>query len=187
MSLQYIDEADASLNRGTVASGETIHEGELVVADDGEDGNVYRRADPSAGETPIGIVVHDSGGDSIVEHDEDYVDYDDLWKYEAGEDFYYQPLASVDNIMPPSMTDNGTDPAPSFLEGSIVGYVTINGETEIVEEGYTDDAGDTYNDDGGAGDWVALGRVDQRPQETRIGSSFGIRVPTRLDADLYAQ
>jgi len=112
MSLQYIDEADASLNRGTVASGETIHEGELVVADDGEDGNVYRRADPSAGETPIGIVVHDSGGDSIVEHDEDYVDYDDLWKYEAGEDFHYQPLASVDNIMPPSLTDNGTDPAP---------------------------------------------------------------------------
>jgi len=184
MALLYIDEADASLNRGEVASGETIQEGELVVSNG--DGT-YSTADPSASETPIGIVVHDPEGDSIVEHDEDYVDYDDLWTYEGGENFYYQPLASVDNIMPSSLSDNGTDPEPSFLEGAIVGYVNINGQTEIVQEGYTDDAGDTYNDDAGAGDWVALGRVDQRPQETRIGNAYGIRIPTRLDSDLYAQ
>jgi len=178
----YVDEADASLNRGTVTDGETISEGELIVeVGDG----THRRADPSAGELPTGIVVHDAGGDAIVEHDEDYVAYEDLWTYEAGENFYYQPLASVDNIMPESLTDNGTDPAPSLTQGVTVGYVVINGTTEIVEEGYTDNAGDTYNDDAGAGDWAPLGRVDQTPQEYRLSDGYGILVPVRLDADVF--
>jgi len=182
MSLQYVDEADASLNWGTVASGETIHEGELVYSvGDG----TFRRCDPANGETPTGIVVHYAEGDAIVEHDEDYVDYEDLWQYEAGENFYYQPLASVDNIMPETLTDNGTDPAPSISEEAIVGYVTINGQTEIVEEGYTDNAGTKYGD-GGTGDWVALGRIDQKPTHLKLSDGYGIRVPVRLDAEIFA-
>jgi len=183
MALLYIDEADASLNRGTVASGETINEGELVVP---ADGGGYRTADPSTGELPTGIVVHDPEGDSIVEHDEDYVTYDELWEYEAGEDFYYQPLASVDNIMPRTLSDNGTDPAPTFSpnEDTVVGYVTINGETELVESGYTANDGTEYSESG-AGDFVAIGRVDQYPQQLRLSEGFGMRLPTRLDADVF--
>lgn len=182
MALLYIDEADASLNRAEVASGETINEGELVVPADGVG---FRRADPSAGELPTGIVVHDPEGDSIVEHDEDYVDYSDLWVYEEGEHFYYQPLAAVDNIMPRTLTDNGTDPAPSISSDAVVGYVTINGETELVESGYTDNSGTTYSESD-AGDFVAIGRVDQYPTELRLSEGFGIRLPTRLDADVFA-
>jgi len=181
MALLYIDETDASLNRGTVATGETIHEGEFVVpVGDGE----YRRADPSSDELPTGIVVHDAGGDSIVEHDEDYVNYSDLWKYEAGDDFYYQPLASVDNIMPRTLGDNGTDPEPSISTDATVGYVVINGKTEIVESGYTDNGGTTYSESD-TGDFVSIGRIDKKPQQLRIDDAYGIRVPIRLDSDVF--
>jgi len=181
MALLYIDEADASLNRGEVAAGETISEGELVVP---VGGGEYRRADPTNDELPTGIVVHDAAGDSIVEHDEEYVAYDDLWTYEAGENFYYQPLASVDNIMPRTLADNGADPEPSIRDGAVVGYVTINGNTELVESGYVANDGTEYSESG-AGDFVAIGRVDQYPQNLRIDDAFHIRVPTRLDADVF--
>ncbi len=178
MSFQYITETQVSPNWGEVASGETIHEGELIVSlGDG----TFRRADPSADEVPDGIVLHYAEGDAIVEHDEDYVqNYEDLWKYEAGENFYWTPITDVDQIQPESLSDNGTDPAPSFTEEGEVGYVTINTQTEIVQAGYTDDA-DTEYGNGGTGDFVSLGRVDKYPQQLRISDGFDTRIPIRLD------
>lgn len=181
MALLYVDEHSASLNRGTVTSGETLTEGEFIV--DNEDGT-HRRFDPANDALPHGIIVHHAEGDSISEHDEDYQSYDTLWQYDAGDRFYYQPLASVDQIRPRSLSDNGTDPAPSFGEGVLVGIVTINGNTEIVESGYTDNGGTTYSE-AGTGDFVAIGRLDKYPQELRISSSFDQRIPTRLDADVF--
>lgn len=181
MALLYVDERQASLNRGTVADGETIVEGELIVSDG--DGT-FRRADPAEDELPTGIVVHHPGGDAIQEHEYDYVDYDDLWTYEEEEVFYYQPLASVDQIRPRTLSDNDTDPEPSLDVEATLGYVTINDQTEIVESGYTDDAGDEYSEDG-SGDFVALGRLDKYPQKLRIGDAYDERVPIRLDADLF--
>lgn len=181
MALLYVDEHSASLNWGEVASGETIVEGELIVSNG--NGN-FRRADPSADELPLGIAVHYAEGDAISAHDEDYQSYDTLWTYEAGDNFYWQPLGAVDQIRPRSLSDNGTDPAPSFSEEALLGYVTINGETEIVESGYTDNAGTTYSE-AGAGNFVAIGRMDKYPQELRIQDSFDQRIPTRLDADTY--
>jgi hypothetical protein len=182
MALLYVDEHAASLNYGEVTSGETLHEGEFIV--DNGDGT-FARFDPANDEIPDGIIVHDPGGDAIAEHDEDYfADYEDLWSYEAGEHFYWQPLASVDQIRPKALSDNGTDPAPTFDVGEIIGIVTINTETEVVPSGYTDDAGTTYSE-GGAGDFKAIGRMDKYPQELRIQSSFGQRIPTRLDASEF--
>jgi hypothetical protein len=181
MALLYVDEHNASLNRGTVTTGETLSEGEFIV--DNEDGT-HRRFDPANDALPHGIIVHHAGGDAIQEHDEDYVAYDDLWQYEAGENFYYQPLTSVDQIHPRTLSDNGTDPAPSLGDGTVLGVVTINGETEVVESGYTDNGGTEYSE-GGTGDFVAIGRQDKHPQDLRIESAYDQRVPIRLDADLF--
>jgi len=178
MSYQYVTETQVSANWGEVATGETIHEGELIVSlGDG----TFRRADASSDEEPDGIVIHYAEGDAIVEHDEDYVqNYEDLWKYEEGENFYWVPITDVDQVQPESLTDNTTDPAPSFTEEAEVGYVNINTQTEIVQAGYTDDAGTKYGD-GGTGDFVSLGRVDKYPQQLRISDGFGTRIPIRLD------
>lgn len=181
MALLYVDEHNASLNRGTVTSGQTLEEGEFIV--DNGDGT-HARFDPANDALPHGIIVHDPAGDATSAHDEDYQSYDTLWQYDEGDNFYYQPLTSVDQIRPRSLSDNGTDPAPSFGEGVLVGIVTINGNTEIVESGYTDNGGTTYSE-AGAGDFVAIGRLDKYPQELRIGDSFDERIPTRLDADVF--
>lgn len=183
MALLYVDEHSASLNYGEVTSGETLKEGEFVV-DEGD--GTYGRFDPADDTLPQGIIVHHPGGDAIAAHDEDYMDYDDLWKYEEGENFYYQPLASVDQIRPRSLTDNDTDPEPSFDKGATVGIVTINDETEIVESGYTDDD-DTEYSESGSGDFAPLGRVDKVPQEITKGvqPAFDQRIPVRLDADVF--
>jgi len=183
MALLYVDETQASLNRSDVASGETIYEGEFVVENSSGE---LARFDPANDALPHGIVVHNPEGDSIVEHDEDYVNYSDLWKYvgDEGDRAYWQPLSSVDNIMPRTLSDNGTDPAPSISKGVIVGVVTINDETQIVESGYTDNAGTTYSESG-TGDFIAIGRVDKQPQELRLTDGFNIRVPVRLDADIF--
>jgi hypothetical protein len=186
MALLYVDEHSASLNRSQVTSGETLREGEFVV--DNGNGEVAR-FDPANDALPNGIIVHHAGelSDALVEHDEDYVqNYDDLWTFSGddGDYVYWQPLASVDQIRPRSLSDNGTDPAPSFTEGDTVGVVTVNTETEVVQSGYTDDAGTTYSETD-SGDFVAIGRVDKHKQEFRIGDQFDERIPTRLDADLY--
>jgi len=190
MALLYVNEFEASQNWGEVATGEEITEGDLIVSlGDG----TFRRADASQTEVPDGIVVHDAEGDSIAEHDEDYfANYDDLWTYQEGDNFYWVPISDVDVIMPRSITDttdgNGnTPPEPTFGEENVVGYITDpNGQTRIVPEGYSydfDDDGtaETYSESGD-GDFVSIGRVDKYPQELRIQSHYDQRIPVRLAA-----
>jgi len=197
MALLYVDEHSASLNYSAVTSGEVLREGEFVV-DDGD--KTVRRFDPANDALPHGIIVHHGGelSDALNEHDEDYTaNYGDLWKFDGddGDYVYWQPLASVDQIRPRSQDDsddsNGNTPTePNFTEGDVVGVVDINGHTAVVQEGYQfdfddDSVDDTYNDDGGAGDFVPIGRVDKHKQEFRIGDQYDERVPTRLDADIF--
>lgn len=184
MALLYVDEHAASLNWGEVTSGQTLTEGEFVV-DEGD--GTFSRFDPANDALPTGIIVHDPEGDAIQEHDEDYVSYDALWQYEEGENFYYQPLASVDQIRPRSI-DEQTSPAssePDFTGTPTIGIVNLgeSGETRVVPSGYTYD-GTTYSE-AGAGDFVAIGRLDKYPQELRISSGYDQRIPTRLDSDLF--
>jgi len=186
MALLYIDEHSASLNQAAVKSGETIVEGEFIV-DNGD--NTVSAFDPANDELPQGIVVHDPRGDATAQHDEDYfTNYDDLWTYDGddGDDLYWQPLASVDQIRPRSIDEqsNPSSTEPDFTGTPTIGIVTLgSGETRVVPSGYTYD-GTTYSESG-AGDFAAIGRLDKYPQELRISSSYDQRIPTRLDADIF--
>lgn len=184
MATLYITETDKSLNQGTVTSGETLHEGEFIKR---ESGGTERRFDPANDVAPDGIIVHDPAGDAIAQHDEDYfASYDNLWTYGAGENFYYQPLDQGDNIQPRTLSDNGTDPAPSFDEGDVVGIVTINTQTQLVQSGYTDNGGTTYSE-AGAGNFIAIGKVDKVPQEVTTGLQtwFDQRLPIELTVEEF--
>jgi len=188
MSLQYVfDNADNVLRRRDVAAGETISEGEFVVlAGDG----AVAQFDPANDAVPWGIVVHNPRGDAIVEHDEDYVDYADLWTYNGDEDdrCYVAPLRELDVVLP-EVIDEQIAPAssePAFRQDDEVGIVTLgSGETRVVPAGYTYD-GVQYGD-GGAGDYVSLGRVDHKPTGTRIEAIYGKRIPARLDRDVLSE
>lgn len=184
MALQYVFLQDGNtLRERTVAAGESISEGEFVtLAGEGE----VAQFDPATDSVPFGIVVHNPRGDAIVEHDEDYVPYEDLWTYEAGDDLTLAPLREVDTILP-EVIDEQTSPAssvPDFSQDDEVGIVILgSGETRIVPAGYTYDG--TQYGNGGAGDYVPLGRVDHVPTGTRIQETYGKRIHTRLDNDVF--
>lgn len=60
-----------------------------------------------------------------------------------------------------TITDNGTDPAPTISDGTVVGIAHKNDDAfrgRLVEEGYTDNGGTQYGD-GGAGGFTAVGEV----------------------------
>jgi len=186
MALQYVfDNVGNVLRERSVAAGEVISEGEFVtLAGDGE----VAQFDPANDSAPWGIVVHNPRGDAIVEHDEDYVDYEDLWTYRGDEDddLYVAPLRELDTVLPEAI-EAQTAPAssaPSFSQDQEVGIVTLgSGETRVVPAGYTYDG--TQYGDGGGGDYVPLGRVDQIPTGTRIQEIYGKRVLVRLDNDVF--
>lgn len=195
MALLYVDEHHASLERAEVTDGEVISEGEFVIK---SGPNTVRRFDPANDSLPHGIVVHHNGelSDALVEHDEDYVPYGELWQYDGseGDHLYYQPLAEVDRIKPLTIDDstdaNGnTPPEPSIADATVVGVVDINGETRVVESGYTHDidgdGADEEFSEAGAGDFVAIGRINHHPQKLRIEDAYDERVPVRLDADIF--
>jgi len=182
MALQYVfDNADNLLRRRDVTAGKTVSEGEFVtLVGDGE----VAPFDPASDTVPFAIVVHNPRGDAIVEHDEDYVDYADLWTYDGdeGDRCYVAPLRELDVVLP-EVIDEQSGPAstePEFTQDDEVGIVNLgSGETRIVPAGYSYDG--TQYGDGGGGDYVPLGRVDHEPTATRIEDVYGKRIPTRLD------
>lgn len=184
MALQYVFDTDVPLRRAAVAAGEVISEGEFISLTDGE----AVQFDPANDNAPVGIVVHNPRGDSIVEHDEDYVAYDELWTYrgDEGDRLYYAPIQEVDTVLPEAI-DEQTTPAstePDFSQGTVVGIVNLgSGETRIVPSGYTYDG--TEYSESGAGDFVPLGRVDHSPTGLRISAVYGNRIPVRMDADVF--
>jgi hypothetical protein len=186
MSLKYIFESDASqLRRDPLASGQTITEGEFVYRKN--DGHL-RRFDPANDALPSGIIVHHVGrlSDALVEHDEDYVDYEDLYTFDAADDDkpYYLPLQQGQTIMPETVKDTNLT-EPSISDGVTVGIVTIgtSGETRLVESGYTD--GGTPYSETGSGDFVALGTVYQEPQHKLLEDDYDQRIPVMLDAETF--
>jgi len=184
MSLKYVYQSDRSeLQWDPLAAGEVINEGEFVTRNsDGE----LEQFDPANDALPHGIIVHNPRGDAIVEHDEDYVQYDDLWTYRGndGDNAYYLPLTAGDQIMPETLADTSMT-EPSVGDGTVVGIVTAgsSGETRVVESGYTD-SGTTYSETG-SGDFVALGRVYQEPQHKILEDNYDQRIPVQLDTDIF--
>jgi len=186
MSLKYVFESDASqLRRDPLASGETVTEGEFVTRNGSGE---LARFDPANDDIPSGIVVHHVGklSDALVEHDEDYVAYEDLYTFDAadGDSPYYLPLKVGQTIQPETVKDTNLT-EPSIADGTEVGIVTIgsSGETRIVESGYTDD-GTTYSESG-AGDFILLGEVYQEPQYKRLEDNYDQRVPVMLTQDTF--
>lgn len=186
MSLKYVFESDASqLRRDPLASGETVTEGEFVYRDgNGE----LVQFDPATHSTPSGIIVHHVGSlsDALVEHDEDYVAYEDLYTFDAadGDAPYYLPLKVGQTIQPETVKDTSLT-EPSIGDGTEVGIVTIgsSGETRIVESGYTD-SGTTYSESG-AGDFILLGEIYQEPQYKLLEDNYDQRVPVMLTQETF--
>jgi hypothetical protein len=187
MSLKYIFKQDESeLRQDPLASGETITEGEFVTrTSDGE----LARFDPANDALPSGIIVHHVGplSDALVEHDEDYVAYEDLYTFDAadGDAPYYLPLKAGQTIMPETIKDTNLT-EPSISDGTTVGIVTIgsSGETRIVESGYSD-SGTTYSE-AGTGDFVALGEVYQhRAGQQIIENDYDERIPVMLTPEVF--
>jgi len=151
MSLKYIFKQDESeLRQDPLASGETVTEGEFVTRNgDGE----LARFDPANDALPSGIVVHHVGplSDALVEHDEDYVPYADLYTFKAadGDAPYYLPLKAGQTIMPESIKDTNLQ-EPSLSDGTTVAITADgnSGETRLVESGHpttnTIDIGEVY-------------------------------------------
>jgi hypothetical protein len=186
MSLKYVFNTDNSdLAQDPLASGETITEGEFVYRTDAGE---IRRFDPANDALPSGIVVHHVGplSDALVQHDEDYVPYEDLYTFDAanGDAPYYLPLQQGQKINPETIKDTNLT-EPSISDGATVGIVTIgsSGETRLVESGYSD-SGTTYSESG-AGDFVAIGNVTHRPQYQRLEDDYDQRVPVRLDPENF--
>lgn len=186
MSLKYIFKSDESeLRRDPLATGETITEGEFVTRDSNGE---LAQFDPASDALPSGIVVHHTGplSDALVEHDEDYVPYEDLYTFDAadGDAPYYLPLKAGQTIQPETIKDTSLT-EPSIGDGTTVGIVTIgsSGETRIVEEGYSD-SGTTYSETD-TGDFVALGEVYQEPQYKRLEDNYDQRVPVMLTPEVF--
>lgn len=186
MALQYVFDNETHLRRRAIAGSEQIREGEFVTQNG--DGTISQ-FDPSSDDYPWGIIVHDPRGDAIVEHDEDYVQYSDLFTYDGseGDRAYVAVLDNLDMVVGRTI-DEQTSPASSAIDltqDELVGIVILgSGETRIVPSGYTYD-GTTYSE-GGAGNFQALGRVEQQNLETRLSDGYAMRVPVRLDNDVVA-
>lgn len=195
MSLKYVfQSARSELQRDPLAAGEVIREGEFVTRNSSGE---LEQFDPANDSLPNGIIVHDAGGDSIAEHDEDYTTYEELWTYRGddGDRAYYLPLTQGTQIMPQTVTDqtdaNGnTPPEPVVGDGTVVGVIIgPSGETRVVEQGYTydvdgDGTAETFSETGD-GDFVALGRIYQEPQHKRMEDNYDQRIPVQLDADIF--
>lgn len=193
MSLKYVFKSDESdLAKDPLASGEVITEGEFVIRTSAGE---IRQFDPANDALPDGIIVHHVGplSDVLVEHDEDYVSYEELYTFRGddGDSAYYLPLTANQKIMPETVADTSL-PEPSISDGVTVGIVTIgsSGETRIVEEGYEYDVdGDGTAEvfsESGAGDFVPIGNVSHEPQYKLLENNYDQRVSVHLDQTTFS-
>lgn len=107
-----------------------------------------------------GVALAPRRGDYIAKEPDETTN----WLYESAEDDRV-PFADLDEaaavFKARTITDNGTDPAPSISDGDVVGVAHKADDAfrgRLVEEGYTDNGGTQYGD-GGAGGFTAVGTV----------------------------
>lgn len=134
---------------------EDIHVGTIVVQTAAGQVSLTDDADTAAD----GVALAPRRGDYIAKEPDETTN----WLYEAAEDDRV-PFADFDEagarFKARTVTDNGTDPAPSISDGDVVGVAHKADDAfrgRLVEEGYTDDAATTY--DTGAGNFTAVGTV----------------------------
>lgn len=183
MALIHIQEEEKSLDSELVNG--TVEHGDLAVR---ESGGGMHSVDPASDSRVDGIVPNLLVGDHMAEHDEDYREIDGFtWDGDgtiAGSDRApIQPKAVSSVFVPWTIEDNGTDPAPSIGENNEVGVAKLSdGTTGIVEAGYTDNGGTQYGN-GGAGDYLAVGRAQNIGHGETL-TDYESLVEVRLDEDI---
>ena len=176
----YVEQADRAPESGL--ANESIYAGELAFDDgDGVDVFTYALADGADGNR-VGLARYDAQA-MAAETMEDVVEP----VYDAGQRVQYQALEDSARFRIRTAENNGTDPAPNIGHKDVVGVIDASGGTassadefqgRVVEEGYTDDSGTTY--DRSTGNFIALGtayRPEKRPAPTEtVDYDYPVRV-----------
>lgn len=154
--------------------------GEIVTR---EVGGGAHPTDPAEDNSFDGIVPKLKGGDHIAEHARDFREgglkpfhYDP----ERPEEFMFMPIQPVEGgaQFSPYTLDDESQPAPAIERNANVGIITLDGEQQVVEEGYVDAGGVEYSE-GGAGDFMFIGTADKVAHGT-IFDEYDKRVRIRL-------
>jgi hypothetical protein len=147
--------------------------------------------DPSS-DTEVNYVVgYDREGDHNERYDTDYSSYTELYTYKpsgnkSDEDWDDRvtaliPLTDKDVVRFISVQDTG-ETEPTFGENNKVGFVDLGNGPRLVESGYST-GGTTYSESD-AGDFVAVGYVDELPTHKTQRTGYGKLIPVRIDPEL---
>lgn len=177
----YVEQADRSPRSGIV--DEDVYAGELV-ADDGSGVSVFTYADAAE---HAGLARYDAQAFAREYPDEVRED-----KYVAGdaqrERAQYQPFEDGAVVRIRTAQDNETDPAPSIDHRSVVGVIDASGGTassaaefqgRVVEEGYTDNSGTTY--DRSSSNFKAVGVAYRPARRNGDGPVSEFDYPVRVE------
>ena len=144
---------------------ESLKPGDIVVR---EEGGGARLVDPEDDDEADGIVLHYELGDNIADHERDFRDSIDDFTYDPAEDDDYEDYLNLapiqlfedQGVVRPYTIDDEDQPAPSIERGTTVGVAEIDGEVQVVEDGYEDSDENVY----GTGDedepFVELGSAE---------------------------
>jgi hypothetical protein len=150
----YVEQADRSYQSGIAQ--EDIHVGTIVARTGAGQVSLTDDTDTAAD----GLATAPRRGDYIAKE----ADETTTFEYLASENDRV-PYADLDEagavLKARTITDNGTDPAPSISDGTVVGVAQKNDDAfrgRLVEEDYTDNAGTQYGPSG-TGDFTKVGTV----------------------------
>lgn len=150
----YVESADRPFQSGIAQ--EDIHVGEIVARTGS--GQVSLTDDTDT--TADGVATAPRRGDYIADEPDETTDFH--YKSADNDRVPYADLDEAGAVLKGrTIEDNGTDPAPSISDGTVVGVAQKNDDAfrgRLVEEDYTDNAGTTYGP-GGAGGFTAVGTV----------------------------
>lgn len=175
----YVEQADRSYQSRLAAEDITVG---TLVAEDGSD-KVELVDDSNT--TIDGLAVSPRSAQYIAKEEQSIGDTGSDtagFTYLASENdrVPYLPLADRDAVKARTITDNGTDPAPSIDDGTVVGVAQKNDDAfrgRLVEEGYTDNAGTTYGRSS-TGGFTVLGVAYK---DSGSGYDAIVRVDSRSD------
>lgn len=180
MANLHIREADKSYV--SEEPSESLAPGDIVTR---ESGGGAHLTDPGSDDEWHGIVVHHEGGDHIADHERDFRDSLDDFTYDPPSQDSYENVLNLAPIAPqeqgavirPYAQQDDSYPAPSIERMDTVGIITLNGNQQVVEDGYSDGSGTTYGTSN-TGDFLELG--DAEVEAGRTFDSRDKRVPIRI-------
>jgi hypothetical protein len=143
--------------------------------------------DVTSDTTVDALVVHERAADSNARYEFEYTSYDDLYTYEpagnkSDEDYDDRvpllPLTKKDHIRTYAIEDTSVT-EPTYEENDEVGFIDLGNGPRLVPAGYS--TGGTQYGDGGTGDFVSIGVVDNLPTHKTQKRGYDILVPVRVE------